>query len=258
LQNKKVIYDLLFRTSAETLLEGARDPKHLGAEIGFFSVLHTWSQKLDIHPHVHCVVPAGGLSLDHTYWVRSQKKFFLPKPVLLMRAPDTSLGLLARFTKLAATCRVSARNWLKRLSLSVSRTDSGESAINFANHLESVLGFEEAMHCFKRQRLRAVPQGKVLGPELRRAFLDMSRLARDCHIVHPQETFRSLRGHSHDFQAVKFRRIQIRQDLLDCPAEYLLLVNTKDGRSDLTSQAKGGPSRFSDFSIQCTPIEIFD
>ncbi len=55
-QNKKVVYDLLFRTSAETLLEIAGDPQHLGAEIGFFSVLHHWSQKLDLHPHVHCVV----------------------------------------------------------------------------------------------------------------------------------------------------------------------------------------------------------
>ena len=82
LQNKKIIYDLLFRTSAETLLEVARDPRHLGVEIGFFSVLHTWSQKLSIHPHVHCVVPAGGLSLDHTHWVRSRKNYFLPKPVL--------------------------------------------------------------------------------------------------------------------------------------------------------------------------------
>ncbi len=82
LQNKKVIYDLLFRTSAETLLEVARDPQHLGAEIGFFSVLHTWSQKLDIHPHVHCVVPAGGLSLDHTHWVPASKRFFLPREVL--------------------------------------------------------------------------------------------------------------------------------------------------------------------------------
>ena len=82
LQNKKILYDLLFRTSAETLLEVARDPKHLGAEIGFFSVLHTWSQKLNIHPHVHCVVPAGGLSLDHTHWVRSRENYFLPKPVL--------------------------------------------------------------------------------------------------------------------------------------------------------------------------------
>ena len=82
LQNKKVIYDLLFRTSAETLLEIARDPKHLGAEIGFFSVLHTWNQKLQLHPHVHCVVPAGGLSLDHTHWIRSHNTFFLPVKVL--------------------------------------------------------------------------------------------------------------------------------------------------------------------------------
>jgi hypothetical protein len=82
LQNKQLLYDLLFRTSAETLLEVARNPLRLGAEIGFFSVLHTWNQKLELHPHVHCVVPAGGLSLDHTRWVRSQKNFFLPKPVL--------------------------------------------------------------------------------------------------------------------------------------------------------------------------------
>jgi hypothetical protein len=82
LQNKKVLYGLLFRTSAETLLEVARDPRHLGAEIGFFSVLHTWSQQLKIHPRVHCVVPAGGLSLDHTRWVRSRDNHFLPKEVL--------------------------------------------------------------------------------------------------------------------------------------------------------------------------------
>jgi len=82
LQNKRVLYDLLFRTSAETLLEVARNPNRLGAEIGFFSVLHTWSQKLNIHPHVHCVVPAGGLSSDHTRWVRSRDNYFLPKEVL--------------------------------------------------------------------------------------------------------------------------------------------------------------------------------
>jgi Putative transposase/Transposase zinc-binding domain len=82
LQNKKVIYDLLFRASAETLLEVARDPKHLGAEIGFFTVLHTWNQKLGLHPHVHCVIPAGGLSLDHTHWVKSRDRFFLSIHVL--------------------------------------------------------------------------------------------------------------------------------------------------------------------------------
>ncbi len=82
LQNKKVFYDLLFRASAETLLEVARDPKHLGAEIGFFTVLHTWNQKLGLHPHVHCVIPAGGLSLDHTHWVKSRDRFFLSIHVL--------------------------------------------------------------------------------------------------------------------------------------------------------------------------------
>ena len=82
LQNKKVIYDLLFRASSETLLEVARDPQHLGAEIGFFTVLHTWNQKLGLHPHVHCVIPAGGLSLDHTHWVKSRDRFFLPIHVL--------------------------------------------------------------------------------------------------------------------------------------------------------------------------------
>src|SRR6516164_8126835 len=82
LQNKKVIYDLLFRSSAETLLEVARNPQHLGAEIGFFSVLHSWSQQLNLHPHVHCVVAAGGLSPDHTRWIYAQENYFLPKKVL--------------------------------------------------------------------------------------------------------------------------------------------------------------------------------
>lgn len=82
LQNKKLLYDLLFHTSAETLLGVARDPKHLGAEIGFFSVLHTWNQKLEHHPHIHCVVPAGGLSLDHTHWIQPRYRFFLPVKVL--------------------------------------------------------------------------------------------------------------------------------------------------------------------------------
>jgi hypothetical protein len=82
LQNKRVIYNLLFQASAATLLEIARDPRHLGAEIGFFSVLHTWNQRLQHHPHVHCVAAAGGLASDHTRWVSSQRWFFLPVKVL--------------------------------------------------------------------------------------------------------------------------------------------------------------------------------
>src|ERR1035437_4061399 len=82
LQNKKVVYDLLFRASAETLLEVARDPRHLGAEIGFFSVLHTWNQKLGLHPPVHCVVASGGLSPDGTRWIKPRYAFFFPVKVL--------------------------------------------------------------------------------------------------------------------------------------------------------------------------------
>jgi hypothetical protein len=82
LQNKRVVYDLLFRASAATLQEIAADPKHLGAEIGFLSVLHTWGQNLQIHPHIHCVIPSGGLSADHQRWVHPRYPFFLPVKVL--------------------------------------------------------------------------------------------------------------------------------------------------------------------------------
>ena len=82
LQNKRVVYNLLFYASAQTLLEVAADPKHLGAEIGFLSVLHTWGQNLQHHPHVHCVIPAGGLAPDHAQWIRSPPGFFLPVRVL--------------------------------------------------------------------------------------------------------------------------------------------------------------------------------
>jgi len=83
LQNQRVIYDLLFRAVAEALLEMAADPKRLGAKLGFLAVLHTWTQRLEFHPHVHCVVPAGGLSPDGQRWTSTRKKnFFLPvKPL---------------------------------------------------------------------------------------------------------------------------------------------------------------------------------
>jgi hypothetical protein len=82
LANPRVVYDLLIRSAAETLLEVAADPDHLGAQIGVLTVLHTWGQNLQFHPHVHCVVPGGGLSPDGTHWVASPRKFFLPVCVL--------------------------------------------------------------------------------------------------------------------------------------------------------------------------------
>jgi predicted Zn-ribbon and HTH transcriptional regulator len=77
-QNKAVVYDLLFKASAETMLTIAGDPEHLGARIGFTSVLHTWGSALVHHPHVHMIVPGGGLSLDGQRWVACRPNFFLP------------------------------------------------------------------------------------------------------------------------------------------------------------------------------------
>src|SRR5215472_5053845 len=82
LQNKKLLYRLLLKASAETLLEVAANPKRLGATIGFLSILHTWGQNLLHHPHVHCLVPAGGIAPDQTRWVHCRAKFLLPIPVL--------------------------------------------------------------------------------------------------------------------------------------------------------------------------------
>lgn len=83
LRNKRVLYDLLFRTCSETLLEIAADPKHLGAQIGFLCILHTWGQNLLHHPHLHCVIPAGGLALDRSCWKPTRRPdFFLPVRVL--------------------------------------------------------------------------------------------------------------------------------------------------------------------------------
>ena len=100
LANKRILYDLLFRASAATLLEIAADPKHLGADIGFISVLHTWGQNVLHHPHAHCVIPAGGLSLDHQHWVHSRYAFFLPVKVLsrVFRGKFTA-GLKRAFRK---------------------------------------------------------------------------------------------------------------------------------------------------------------
>ena len=80
--NQREVYGILLRTTAQTLLTIARDPKHLGADLGFFTILHTWGQNLLHHPHVHCVIPGGGLSIDHTRWLSCRPGFFLPVRVL--------------------------------------------------------------------------------------------------------------------------------------------------------------------------------
>jgi hypothetical protein len=89
LQNKRLLYDLLFRTSAATLLEAARDPRYFGADIGFLGVLHSWGQNLEHHAHIHYIVPAGGLSLDGSRWIDSSPRFFLPVKALSKIFRDT-------------------------------------------------------------------------------------------------------------------------------------------------------------------------
>ncbi len=94
LQNKAVIYNLLFRATAETLTEVAAGWKDLKAKIGFFAILHTWGQKLDFHPHLHCVVPGGGISLDGSRWVHCPRGFLMPVKLLSRKFRGKFLALL--------------------------------------------------------------------------------------------------------------------------------------------------------------------
>ena len=82
LRNQRELYSILFKSVAETLLELGKDPKYLGGNIGFIGILHTWGQNLMDHPHLHCIVPGGGLSLDSGHWIFSKKGFFIPVKVL--------------------------------------------------------------------------------------------------------------------------------------------------------------------------------
>jgi hypothetical protein len=100
-QNKAVIYDLLLKASSETMLTIAADPKHLGARIGFLSVLHSWGSAMTHHPHVHMIVPGGGFSLDGNSWVSCRPRFFLAVPV--------ALGVVPRVVPAQAPCRLSGR-----------------------------------------------------------------------------------------------------------------------------------------------------
>jgi len=113
LQNKPLLYDILFRTASETLLTIAADPKHLGAKIGFTAILHTWGQNLLHHPHLHCVVPGGGLSRDGQRWVAGRGGFFLSVRVLSRLYRRL---FLAALEKAFAQGRMKFRGTLKHLS----------------------------------------------------------------------------------------------------------------------------------------------
>ena len=94
--NRKIMYDLLFRSVSETIIVLANDPKHLGAKIGIIGVLHTWGQNLMDHPHIHCIVTGGGLSADGGRWVPCRKGFFIPVRVMSTLFRGKFLGLLKK------------------------------------------------------------------------------------------------------------------------------------------------------------------
>jgi hypothetical protein len=97
LQNPTVVYGIFFRAVSQALLTIAADPRHLGARLGFLAVLHTWNQKLQAHPHIHCLVPAGGIAFDQTRWISCRHpKFFLPAKVLAAKFRGKFLALLRR------------------------------------------------------------------------------------------------------------------------------------------------------------------
>jgi hypothetical protein len=126
LQNQQLVYGMLFRAAAETLLQIAADPRHLGARLGFLAVLHTWGQNLHSHPHLHCVVPGGGLAPDRSRWIACRRQFLLPVKVLsrLFRAKfiaylqtafrEGKLGFHGELQSLAE--KRNFAQWLKRLT----------------------------------------------------------------------------------------------------------------------------------------------
>ena len=113
LRNKKTLYDLLFRVSMDTLLTIARDRKHLGAEIGFFGILHTWGQNLRHHPHVHYVIPGGGIGPDHDRWIGCREGFLLPVRVLSALFRNRFLQALQRLYDKGQLCLPAAWEYLR-------------------------------------------------------------------------------------------------------------------------------------------------
>jgi hypothetical protein len=105
LRNQRLFYSVLFRAASETLLEIAADPRHLGARIGILAVLHTWSQNLQFHPHLHCLIPAGGLAFDHSRWIATKRHgFFLPVRVLSRMFRGKLLSFLKRSYRRGELC----------------------------------------------------------------------------------------------------------------------------------------------------------
>ena len=157
-QNKPVVYDLLLKAAAETLITIAADPKHLGARIGLTAVLHTWGSPLTHHPHAHIIVPGGGLSSDGRYWISCRPGFFLP------------VRVLSRLFRRLFLERLTAAYQAGRLEFFADQAALAEPAA-FKNHLDALQKIEWVVYA-KR------PFG---GPDAVLARLPVSLYAPDRH-----------------------------------------------------------------------------
>src|SRR6266446_6340366 len=214
LENPRLFYDLLFTASAQTLLEIAIDRKHLGAEIGVIGILHTWGQNLLLHPHIHCVIPAGGLSPDHRRWIRPRYPFFLPVKVLSRVFRGKFLAGLKRLHHRHQLCCAGPLQVLRYLGRYTHR-------VAISNH--RLLAFDQELVTFRwKDYAHGGKQGKMtlLATEfLRRFFL---------HVL--PRGFVRIRHFG--FLANRFRasRLALSQQLLSSnstpPAEVVICANS--------------------------------
>lgn len=132
LNNQRAIYNLLFQAAARTTLEVAANPDRLGAEIGILSILHTWGQNLREHPHIHCVIPQGGISPDHTRWIQPRYRYFLPKKVLSLVFRGKFIAGLKRRPILPAFVGFPGRSF-RMAAISVFRVEWGGTVTYLSN-----------------------------------------------------------------------------------------------------------------------------
>jgi hypothetical protein len=210
LQNPRHLYGLLFRTVAQTLQDIAGDPKHLGAEIGGFAVLHTWGQQLHHHPHLHCVLPAGGVAPDGTCWVSCRPPFFLPVRVLSRRFRHLSLTGLAQVyaqghLTLAGRCRaLAAPTPWQRFLADVRDTEwavYAKEPLQDPQHVLTYLARSTPRVAISNHRLVALEDGQVTfrykdyrhGHRLRTLTLDAVEFLRRLLLHVPPHGFHRLR-----------------------------------------------------------------
>ena len=210
LQNPRQLYGLLFRTVATTLQDIAGDPTHLGAEIGGFAVLHTWGQQLHHHPHLHCVLPAGGLVPDGTQWIPCRPRFFLPVRVLSRRFRHLYLAGLAQtyaegHLTLAGRCRELAEPPAWRRLLAALRDQEwvvyAKEPIQDPQHVLKYLARYTHRVAISNHRLVALEDGQVTfrykdyqhGHRLRTLTLDAVEFLRRLMLHVPPHGFHRLR-----------------------------------------------------------------